>query len=511
MTNQTHIAQALARAHLDFFVQQVVGILNPGDAFVDAPHVGVICELLERVHRGELTKAILTVPPRYLKSTCASVAYVAWGLGHDPSLKIVVASYGEELAAKHARDFRTVVESPVYRSMFPRFRINPRRSKPTDLQTTMGGGRRAVSLGGALTGMGADIIIIDDLMKSIDVSSAAERERVKEYYEQTLYSRLDNKATGKIFVVQQRLHEDDLVGHLLPKGGFDHTNLPAIAEKDEVFQLPRGRQFVRRIGEALCPEREPLHVLNEEIRKQVGNANFRTQWQQDPTTSGADLLRVEHFKRYGPELTKKDTPYIIQSWDTALAAGPQNDYSVCMTFGYHPPTDTWLLLHLLRVRKEFAELQGLARAMYASWQADMVIVEESGTGRALARYLHKHGAKAFSQPVRDSKEERLAAGSPLIHEGKVRVPREALWLDDLFAELRKFPNGRHDDQVDTLSQFLNLLLLPRMGGIVRATLARGRGETRRRKVRTWHRRKSLHEHILDNYDRDAPSLPISGL
>jgi len=509
MISQTARAHALAKTNLDFFTQQVVALLNPGDAYTDAPHVGVMCEQLERIHRGELTKAIITVPPRYLKSTCVSVAFAAWVLGHDPSLKIVVASYGEELATKLARDFRTIVESDWFKSVFPRFKINPRRNTATELQTTLGGGRRAVSLGGPLTGMGADIIIVDDLMKSIDASSATERERVRDYYEQTLYSRLDNKVTGRIVIVQQRLHEDDLVGHLLQKGDFDHLNLPAIAQKDEVFQLPRGRVFGRKIGEALSPEREPLDVLNEQIRKQVGNSTFQTQWQQDPTTNGADLLRVEHFKCYGPELTRSDTPYIIQCWDTAIAAGPQNDFSVCMTFGYHPPTDTWLLLDLLRVRKEFAELQGLARAICSSWCADMVIVEESGTGRALAQDLHKRGAKAFPHPVRDSKEERLAAGSPLIHEGKVRIPREAPWLEAFFSELRKFPNGRHDDQVDTLSLFLNLLLLPRTDAIVRATLAGMRGETQRREIRTWYPRKSLREHILDSYDRDAPSLPLS--
>jgi hypothetical protein len=147
--------------------------------------------------------------------------------------------------------------------------------------------------------------------------------------------------------------------------------------------------------------------------------------------------------------------------------------------------------------------------MCSAWRADTVIVDESGTCFALAQDLRKRGAKAFPISSGTAKEERLAAGFPLVHEGRVRVPREAPWLEEFFSNLRKFPNGRHDDQVDTLLQFLNLLLLPRMDGIVGATLARSRGEIPRRETHTWHPRKSLREHIPDSYDRDAPSLPVA--
>lgn len=512
MSCSIEVVYSLCRAHLDYFVHQVVAHLNPGDAYDDVPHVGAMCHLLERVHQGKVTKAIITVPPRHLKSTVTSVAFVAWILGHDPTLKIVVASYGEELASKHARDFRLVVESDWYRAVFPNFRISPRRNTATELQTTQGGGRRAVSLGGSLTGMGADTIIIDDLMKASDGASATERERARDYYEQTLYSRLDNKATGRIVVVQQRLHEDDIVGYLLEKGQFEHLNLPAIARRDERLPLPRNRQFVRRIGEALCSAREPLQVLETEIRKQVGNATFETQWQQDPTTSGADLLRVEHFKRYSRDLEYRDTVYTVQSWDTAIAAGPRNDYSVCMTFGYHPAVSAWLLMDLVRVRREYAELEALARKLCAEWRPDRVLVEESGTGRALWQHLRKEiGPSAWPWPARNSKEERLATGSPAVHEGKVLVPREAPWLEGLFSELRQFPNGRHDDQVDALSQFLNWLLSPRTESRVAAAILRAGNGTLRRHTREFRPRKTLREHILDSYDPDAPSLALGGL
>lgn len=513
MSTQINLVHSLCRTHLDFFVHQVVCHLNPGNAYDDAPHVGAMCYLLERVHRGEITKAIITVPPRYLKSTVTSVAYVAWALGHDPTLKIVVASYGEKLSREHADQFRSVVTSDWYRAMFPRFRIDPRRNTAMELKTAQGGGRRAVSLGGALTGMGADMIIIDDLMKADEgAMSATERENARDYYEQTLYSRLDDKARGRIVVVQQRLHEDDIVGYLLEKGQFEHLTLPAIARRDEVLLLPRNRQFVRRIGEALSPVREPLEVLETEIRKQVGNTTFEAQWQQDPTTSGADLLRVEHFKRYGQELKRRHTLYTVQTWDTAYSESPNADWSVCMTFCYHLIADAWLLMDVTRVRHAYAELESLAWTLRKKWRADKVLIEDTSTGRALCQSIRRmFGPIAFCLPVRDGKEERLATGSPAVYDGKVLIPREALWLQAFFSELRKFPQGKHDDQVDALSLFLNWLQFPATEKRVASAIAQTQNGKSRRRTHEFRPRKTLREHILDSYDPDAPSLALGGL
>ena len=194
----------LSRQLLLAFLIRVFRTLHPaGPRLAMNWHIKAMCRLLERVDAGEFLRLIMEVPPRHLKSIATSVAFTAWLLGRNPGLKIIVASYSSELAEKHARDFRMIVNSAWYKALFPRTVI--RSDTANEIVTAAGGGRRAVSLGGTVTGLGADIIIIDDLMKAADSSSDAETRRVHDFYTQTLLSRLNSQVAGKIIVIQQRL------------------------------------------------------------------------------------------------------------------------------------------------------------------------------------------------------------------------------------------------------------------------------------------------------------------
>ena len=255
--------RAILRHDLTAFTERVFATVSPGDQYEPNWHIDAMTEALRRVHTGEIRRLLITVPPRHLKSITAAVAFPAWALGHDPSTKFLVASYGGELAAKHARDFRMVMEASWYRGLFPRTAAAPKRNVELEFETALNGSRRAVSLGGALTGFGANVLIVDDLMKAGDASSAVERQRIKDFFEQTLFSRLNDKRTGAIIAIQQRLHEDDLAAYLIEKGDFVHLNLRAIAEEDEAFDLGGGRTKRRRQGEALFEAREPLSVLEQ--------------------------------------------------------------------------------------------------------------------------------------------------------------------------------------------------------------------------------------------------------
>lgn len=181
-----------------------------------------------------------------------SVAYVAWLLGHNPARRVIVASYSGEFAAELHRQFRMVIASPWYAAVFPNLRI----AKETGLElvTTRGGSRYATSVGGTLTGRGADLIIVDDPLNANELHSEVARKRVIDWYGGSLVSRLNNKKTGSIVVVMQRLHEDDLAGHLLRQGGWTHLNMPAIVLGDEAFQLAGGRVHLRALGDVLHPE-----------------------------------------------------------------------------------------------------------------------------------------------------------------------------------------------------------------------------------------------------------------
>jgi len=380
--SSTIVVQALQRQRLFPFVWSGFELLHPGQSFIPSWHVEAMCRALERVALGATKRLVITVPPRHGKSICSAVALPAWMLGRDPALKIMVASYGGDLAAKHARDFRTLLTSDWYSGLFPGAQLEPGGNRVDEQITTAQGGRKAVSLGGAATGFGADLIIIDDLMKAQDAASAVERQRVKDYNEQTLLSRLNNKSQGRVIVIQQRLHEDDLPGYLLETGQFEHLNLRSIAVEDETIALGSGKVKRRCRGEALCPEREPLATL-EELRVQMGASTFSAQYQQDPTPPGGNRLRWEWFGTYEGELDRGAFQWIAQSWDTALTAEPTSDFSVGTTWGFRE--NCWYLLDLARERLDFPDLKRRVRGLADCWRGGLGLIEQAGSGFSLVQ------------------------------------------------------------------------------------------------------------------------------
>src|ERR1700731_509694 len=207
------LINAVLRSNFKSFLYRSMLILNPGANFLPNWHIDAIAYQLERVRAGEITRLIINLPPRYLKSLTVSVIFPAYLLGHDPRLKIFGISYGTELSGKHAADFRAIVESNAYRRAFPNMRIA--RAANSDVFTTRRGFRRSTSVNAALTGLGGDIFIIDDPQKPDEAQSDTLRNGVNQWFSNTLRSRLDNKETGVIIVVMQRVHPHDLTGHLV--------------------------------------------------------------------------------------------------------------------------------------------------------------------------------------------------------------------------------------------------------------------------------------------------------
>jgi predicted phage terminase large subunit-like protein len=457
MVTQTDALLALQREFLFFFVWKAFGHLHPAQEFGPHWHIRAICHALMKVAVGETTRLLITVPPRYGKSICASVALPAWMLGIDPALKIIVASYGGDLATKHSRDFRDVLNSDWYRALFPTTRIKVGGNRLDEQLTTRNGSRKAVSLGSAVTGFGADLIILDDPLKAADASSPTERQRVLDYYQTTLLSRLNDKVNGRIIVVQQRLHEDDLPGHLIDSGQFEHLDLPAIAVEDSEIAIGHGQLKYRRKGEVLCPEREPAEAL-ERLRLEMGNFAFSAQYQQDPTPAEGNRVRLGWFGQhelYDAEPSEFQT--IVQSWDTAVTAEPTSDFSVGMTWGMRD--GNWYLLDLIRERMEFPQLRRRVPNWADRWQAQYVLIELANSGTPLWQQLrHEDRAPWRFFPIKPllDKLTRLEAQT-----GRYHLPTTAPWLTDLRRELLAFPAGRHDDQVDCLVQFIEWSASPR--------------------------------------------------
>jgi predicted phage terminase large subunit-like protein len=452
-----HPAAALAaarRQHFNLFLMKVFETLHPSDQPLELSwYLYAICHRLTEVRAGSERRLVITVPPRHLKSVTASVAFVAWVLGHDPKAKLMVASYSQDLARHHSNQTRTIMESEWYKSDFPRTRISDRGNRALELETTAGGVRKAVSVGGSITGFGADYIIVDDCMKADEAKSAPERQNLRDWFDNTLLSRLNDKATGRIISIQQRLHQDDLPAYMLEKG-YGHLNLPAIAEKVEDIAIGPGKWHHRDVGDLLSPTRENEDTLNQ-LRRDLGPVVFSAQYQQEPVTAQGNMMRLEWFGAYDKAPPRHRFLKVVQSWDTAMTSEPTSDWSVCTTWGFEREKMKWYLLDVFRKRLDFPDLMRAVLDLRRRFTADLVIMEKAGSGHSVYQDLHSKGHPSPTMIIpRGSKEERFNGCLAEVEAGHFLLPVEAPWLAEFRSELRAFPEGKHNDQVDSFSQFV---------------------------------------------------------
>jgi predicted phage terminase large subunit-like protein len=463
--HKVRLLQALLRNDFLSFAQRVFRELNPGRQF----HLSWVHEAIAQylglvAIEGVFDRLVINLPPRSAKSTIASVALPAFLLGHDPTRRIIVVSYNQELANFFSRQTRQVMQSSWYRALFPSTVI-PTRAAEAAFYTSAGGFRKATSTGGTLTGRGGDLIIVDDPMKADDAYSEAARQALLEWAEQTLFTRLDDKSRGAIIVVQQRQHEDDLSGHMLRTGEWMHLNLPAIAEKDEHILLSkRPRRFHhRRKGDVLDPAREPLEVLLG-LKRQMGSSAFSAQYQQAPVPPDGDVIKLSWFKTYDD---LPDGGEIIFSVDTAAKAGLRNDWSVIMV--WQVVGDRFYLQYIWRRQVEYPELKNSLIELARQLHPDTILVEDKGSGIGLIQDL-KAEAEGFPviayDPGQLDKESRMRIQSAKVEGGLVWLPPSAPWLEEFHNEVRRFPNGAHDDQIDALSQLLDFKFRRRAGSFI---------------------------------------------
>ncbi len=404
---------------------------------------------------GETNRLIVTIPPRHLKSITISVSWVAFMLGHHPDLRFVCVSYSQELAQKHARDCRVVMHSEWYRRIYPRTVLSRSRSAEHDFETTARGGRYSTSIGGTLTGRGGDIIVIDDPMKPDDAMSETARKNVLEWYSNTLISRLNDKTRGTIILVMQRLHEDDLAGHLLEAGDWQHLCLPAIAEAEEEIPIGADKVKHRAVSEALHPDREPLALL-EETRRTVGSMVFSAQYQQAPVPAGGNLVERRWFQHYATPPEWQPGDQIVQSWDTASKDGVMNDFSVCIT-ALVRKREVYIL-HVFRDRLTFPALRKKVISLARQYKARVLLIEDAASGSQLIQQLRVDQPTGVPRPIarkpEGDKVTRMSAQTSRIEAGELILPKHAAWLAAFMHEILGFPGARHDDQVDALSQLL---------------------------------------------------------
>ena len=298
-------------------------------------------------------------------------------------------------------------------------------------------------------------MIVDDPLKAGESCSEAARASARNWFSTTLTTRLDNPKTDAIVLVSQRLHVDDLIGLAKEQGGWVHLELPATATAYQEIPLAKGGLWRRQPGNILQPGRVGDAELKQ-LRKELGSANFEAQYQQQPASPEGNLVKMAWFNRYDDQPGREQYEAVVQSWDTAMVPGEGNDYSVCTTWGILG--QRLYLLDIFRQRLNYPDLRRAVVKLKKDFQVTMVIVERAGSGISLYQDLDSTGEKwIFHLRPDGDKASRLAHQSAKIEAGMVYLPEKALWLAAFESELAAFPIGKHDDQVDSLTQFLRAL------------------------------------------------------
>ncbi|HXQ10584.1 MAG TPA: hypothetical protein VN805_06240 [Caulobacteraceae bacterium] len=414
-------------------------------------YLELLSRKLEQVISGEVRRLIICLPPRVLKSHVVSVCLPAFLLGQNPSEKILLISHKEGLAEDFAYRCMQLMATDWYRAAFPATVLAADFARRDHFKTTMGGELIATALGGAITGEGGRTIIIDDPLDAKDASTER-REKVNELYYSKIQSRLNNQAVGRILVVAQRLHPNDLCGFLAAQGVFELLSVPLIAEAPTTYRVGAW-SWTRPEGDVLRPQSHTPEVI-EMLRRTVPPHVFLTQYQQAPTLLAAGLVKAEWFPEYDP--VPPAAEQMVLSWDCGQTAGPNSSYSVALVFrteGRH-----LYLVDVWRRQVEFTDLKLHALDLARRHPKAIHLVEEAALGRALIGVFEELGLRVerIKQPTA-SKQARLEAVLDMLQDGRVLLPRHPSWRTAFLDEITELPFSRFDDQGDALTQALSWL------------------------------------------------------
>jgi predicted phage terminase large subunit-like protein len=429
--------------------------------FIDGAHHQEMARAFERVANGECKRLIINMPPRHTKSEFASYLLPAWFLGKFPKKKIIETAHTAELAVGFGRKVRNLVDSDVYKSIFPGVGLQADSKAAGRWATNQGGDYFAIGVGGAVTGKGADILIIDDPHSEQEATIAENNPEVydKTYEWYTSGPRQRLQPGGAIIIVMTRWSKRDLTGQVVKSA------LQRSGEEWEVIEFPA----ILPDGGPLWPEFWSIKEL-EALRQELPNGKWMAQYMQSPTSDVSAIVKREWWK-----IWEKDDPpmceFIIQSWDTAFLKTQRSDYSACTTWGvFYQENNVGvmvpnvILLNSFKLRMEFPELKQRAFEEYKEWEPDALIVEAKASGAPLVFELRAMGipVQEYVPSKGNDKIARLNAVADIFASGRVWVPNTH-WADELVEEVASFPSGEKDDLVDSMTQ---ALLRFRRGGFI---------------------------------------------
>lgn len=443
------IFNALLRRDFLAFAERCFQELEPGKAFQISNHMIAIAYQLQRVMAGDIKRLIISMPPRMLKSHLVSISFPAFLMAHNPGIRIVSASHTTDLAQTFSTKTRSILQSGWYKEVAPRVKLT--RATQTDIDTTCGGSRFGIGVGGGLLGRGGDIIIIDDAMASDGGVSEAERRSVWDWFTGVVGSRLDNPKEGAIVVVAQRLHVDDLTGKLLALKGWTHLMLPAIAWEDQEIALSPTKIWKRKAGDLLMPARLGMVELNQ--MKAMQEHRFEAQYQQRPSPPSGYLFKVAKFRKYDRrKLPLSQLEAVIISVDTAVSISESADFTAISVWGIRGPC--LYLRHVERGRWSFRKQIERLNQLYGHFKADAILVENHASGPMVIDELRNVGLRVEYISHTQDKGARAEKAELKVHQGLVHVDPEMRDYVSFMKEIADFPHGRHDDWVDSMTQLL---------------------------------------------------------
>ena len=414
-------------------------------------HIKLLAHKLEEVERGNIKRLAIFMPPRHGKSQLTSQFFPAWYLGRNPSKFVIATTYAQDLADDFGRSVRNQIQDEDYNRIFNDCTLSKDSSSVRRFHTTGSGVYYAVGAGGAITGRGAHLLLIDDPIKGReDADSDAMRSNLIDWYRSTAYSRL--MPGGSIILIQTRWHEDDLAGWILRETShepWEVIELPAVLDEKASKILKRPK------GQALWPEAYDKKRL-EEIKKTAGSREWNSLYMQRPSAEEGNIL-----KRYWWKEWKEDNPpecnYILQSWDTAYTVKSTSDYSAVTTWGIfeHNGIQNAILLSARRERWEFPELKSEAINLYNEFKPDVVLIEAKASGWSLIQELQRAGIPITPfNPKKADKKTRAHSVTPLFESGRVWYPSSKYWAEDVINQCAQFPSSNYDDLVDSTTQAL---------------------------------------------------------
>lgn len=468
-----------AESSLYEFVRQAWPVVEPGVPFVEGWHLQVICEHLEAVTRGEITKLLVNIPPRHAKSTIVSVMWPCWEWLSRPHEKYLCASYSSVLSTRDNVKARRLITSPWYQSIWrDRFMLTGDQNQKQRFENNKTGYRIATSVGGTATGEGGSRLVLDDPHGAQDAQSDAMRESAIEWFDMVWSTRKNDPKHDAMVTIMQRLHEADVSGRILELGGWEHLCLPAEwdgLKRTTSCSASIGYDPRTRKGELLWPERFGEKELTA-LKQQLGEYGTAGQLQQDPVPSGGGILKVDFFKRWPHDTPLPVLEYVLQSYDCAFTEKTTGDPTAHTTWGVFTK-DGIRQAMLLDAWDEHLSYPDLRQRTISDWhslygacatskpprkgrKADQVLVEAKASGQSLLQDLRLANVPAVGyNPGNADKISRAHQSAPTLELGILWIPESAKnpgqfvsWAQPFLKQLAKFPVAEHDDYVDTFTQ-----------------------------------------------------------